>query len=161
MWPLVQKAVRRLPSRAVHVQRLRLLLCGGPLYFLGGLLVYFFPAAGAVWLILCFAISAAALFYIPAYCRSVAFFMDVRSLLIRKGVFFRKTICISWDRVQYLRIVVTPAAKHCNTASVFFLMTGQLIWLGEISKEQSRELLEVFNEAHDAQNTSAGDTATT
>ena len=138
------------------VQRIRLLFLGGGLFFLGGILLYFWLPAGAVWLSLSFfSILALTFWYLPAYCRSVSYVLREDVMLIHTGVYIQKTILIRRDRVQYVRLFQTPAARRFHTAALFFFLAGQRLWLGELALEQAERLQEVFaGEGDDPENPS-------
>ena len=137
--------MQKLSPRAVAVQRVRLLLVWAGFSFAGGLILCFHTLTGVVWLSLFFAAAVYCLFFfIPAVCRAVAFEMTDGMLVVRKGVFIKKIILLHRDRVQYVRLVQTPAARLHHTASLIFYLAGSAFYLGELDAVHAKTLQEVF-----------------
>ncbi len=138
----------RLPRKALWLWQIRL---GGlalfPItaFFILGRISLWFHAVGlfltvaALWVIF---------FYLPRYFAAFRFEQTADRLLVRRGVWFRRTDLLPHLRVVYTVSLVSPLARRWGLCALSFKLVRGWLILPEIAVAQAEKLLaEVRNES--------------
>lgn len=73
------------------------------------------------------------LWLIPVYYKKLDIGIINNKLIIKRGIFFNKHICMSYDKIQCIKQIITPLNKLTDSCDCIFYFTTNSIYLSGIN----------------------------
>lgn len=81
------------------------------------------------------------LWLIPAYYKRLNINIMNDKLIIKRGIFFNKHICMSCDKMQCIKQIITPLNRLTNSCDYVFYFTTNSIYLSGINGKILQNLI--------------------
>lgn len=130
-----------LPSKALLLWRLRLLLCCCPAALVGGFLFFTLPRTFTVFTFVWFSLFLLLAFlYCPACYAQFTFAVTDAMVKINHGVFYCRMDAMYIQNIQYTAITQTPLQKLLGLASLHIHAAGGSLHIPAMDDTQARQL---------------------
>lgn len=138
--------MERLPKSSITIWRLRLTIATCALVFLLGILVAFFSRV-AVFLLLVtfFSYMYLFIFYCIDRYNNECFFIDSSVLYVERGVYFKTKKNIFLDKLQYIKIIVSPDQKIFGLCTMCFFSIGSKTIISHLEYKRALAIKKALN----------------
>ena len=147
MKKIFDKPKIRVSRTAVIIWRIDLTILMIPVALVIVLIDAFFPViAGVLGVAAVIVYAVTMIFYIPMYCRSLSYTFEKNNIVVRKGVFYKRSAVVPISSVQYCMIIQGLMQKRFKRCTVALMLAGSFILVRQISLSEGDELVAFLNE---------------
>ncbi len=147
MKKIFDKPKIRVSRTAVIIWRIDLTILMIPVALVIVLIDAFFPViAGVLGVAAVIVYAVTMIFYIPMYCRSLSYTFEKNNIVVRKGVFYKRSAVVPISSIQYCVIIQGLLQKRFKRCTVALMLAGSFILVRQISLSEGDELVAFLNE---------------